>query len=131
MKKAGILNPDLIQVIASMGHTDRLAIADAGLPIPDDVPRIDLALVAGIPGFLQTLQAVLGELQVERAVIAEEMRARSPIIDEAVQRLLGKTPLDRVSHEEFKQLLHGVRAVVRTGEQTPYANIILQSGVTF
>jgi len=131
MKKSGILNPDLMQVIASMGHTDRLAIADAGLPIPDDVPRIDLALVAGVPPFLKTLEAVLGELQVERAVIAEEMRARSPIIDEGVQRLLGKTPIDRVSHEEFKQLLHGVRAVVRTGEQTPYANIILQSGVTF
>ena len=131
MKKSGILHPDLSQVIASMGHTDRLAIADAGLPIPDDVPRIDLALVAGVPGFLQTVQAVLGELQVERAVIAEEMRARSPAVLDGVQRLLGKVPIDRVSHEEFKRLLHEVRAVVRTGEQTPYANIILQSGVTF
>jgi D-ribose pyranase len=131
MKKSGILHPDLLQVIGSMGHTDRLAIADAGLPIPDDVPRIDLALVAGVPGFVATLQAVLGELQVERAVIAEELRARNPAVHEAVQRLLGAVPLDRVSHERFKELLRGVRAVVRTGEVTPYANIILQSGVTF
>lgn len=131
MKKSGILHPDLIQAIASMGHTDRLAIADAGLPIPDDVPRIDLALVAGVPGFIVTLRAVLGELQVERAVVAEELRARSPRVHEEVQALLGTVQLDRVPHERFKELLHGVRAVVRTGEQTPYANIILQSGVTF
>lgn len=131
MKKSGILNPDLMHVITLMGHTDRLAIADAGLPIPDDAPRIDLALIAGVPGFLQTLEAVLAELKVERAVIAAEMPSRNPQIYEGVQRLLGATPVDRLPHERFKELLHDVRAVVRTGEQTPYANIILQSGVTF
>lgn len=131
MKKQGILNPDLIQVITAMGHTDGLAIADSGLPIPPDVPRIDLALIANVPGFLQTVEAVLGELQVERAVIAEEMRGRSPQIHAALTRLLGGIQLTSVPHERFKEMLHDVRAVVRTGEQTPYANIILHSGVTF
>jgi len=131
MKKAGILNPDLIHAIAAMGHTDRLVIADAGLPIPVEVARIDLALVAGVPGFVQTLEAVLGELKVERAIVAAEMRTRSPALHEAVQRLLGGTPLDQLPHERFKELLHEARVVVRTGEVTPYANIILQSGVTF
>ena len=131
MKKSGLLNADLLHIIASMGHTDRLVIADSGLPIPSEVPRIDLALVAGIPSFLDTLRAVLGELQVEAALVAEEMRQRSPEIYQATRLVLGGIRLEHVPHEVFKATLPGVRAVVRTGEQTPYANVILQSGVTF
>lgn len=131
MKKTGILHPDLAQVIAAMGHTDRLAIADSGLPIPVNVRRIDLALSAGIPTFLQTLAAVLGDLQVEVAVVAEEMARRSPELYAATRHTLGGIRVELVPHETFKTLLAGVRAVVRTGEQTPYANVILQSGVTF
>lgn len=131
MKKSGILNPDLMQVIASMGHTDRLCVADSGLPIPHDVPRVDLALVAGVPGFLQTLRAVLGELQVEGAVVAEEMRTRSPQMYEQTRQALSGIRLQHVPHEQVKEMLKTVRAVVRTGEQTPYANVILESGVTF
>lgn len=131
MKKSGILNAELIRVIALMGHTDLLVIADSGLPIPPAVPRIDLALVAGVPTFMQTVQAVLAELQVESATVAEEMRQRSPSLYQAVRQTLGSIPLAHVSHEQFKAMLPRVRAVVRTGEQTPYANVILQSGVTF
>ena len=131
MKKSGILHPELMRVIASMGHTDRLVIADSGLPIPPSVLRIDLALSSGVPSFAQTLQAVLNELHVESATVAEEMRQRSPAVYQATRQLLGATPLQHVSHEQFKDALLRVRAVVRTGEQTPYANIILQSGVTF
>ncbi len=114
-----------------MGHTDLLVIADSGLPIPPSVPRIDLALVAGVPTFTQALAAVLAELQVESATVAEEMRQRSPSLYQTARKALGAIPLTHVSHEQFKAMLPRVRAVVRTGEQTPYANIILQSGVTF
>lgn len=131
LKKTGILNPDLVYVVASMGHSDRLVIADSGLPIPPEVHRIDLALVAGIPSFLQTLEAVLGDLQVETVVVAAEMRDRSARIHEAVRRLLAGVSIQEVPHAEFKRMVATARAVVRTGEQTPYANIILQSGVTF
>jgi len=131
MKKTGILNADLMYVITTMGHTDRIAIADSGLPIPASVRRIDLALSVGIPTFLQTLAAVLGDLQVEAAVVAEEMARRSPALYAAVNRMLGGIRVEQVPHETFKSLLIGTRAVVRTGEQTPYANVILQSGVTF
>ncbi|MCF7905318.1 MAG: D-ribose pyranase, partial [Candidatus Marinimicrobia bacterium] len=34
MKKVGILHPELSKAIAIMGHTDRLVVCDAGLPIP-------------------------------------------------------------------------------------------------
>lgn len=131
MKKGGILNAELVRVIALMGHTDLLAIADSGLPIPPAVPRIDLALVAGVPSFLQALAAVVADLQVEAATVAEEMRQRSPALYQATRQALGATPLTHVPHDQFKAMLPRVRAVVRTGEQTPYANVILHSGVTF
>ncbi|MBI2247569.1 MAG: D-ribose pyranase [Armatimonadetes bacterium] len=131
MKKGGILNPQLLLVIASMGHTDTLVIADSGLPIPADVLRIDLTLVAGVPPFLQTLEAVLKELQVEGAVVADEMIRRSPDLYRAVRRVLEGIPLETIAHDVLKSMLPRARAVIRTGEQTPYANIILRSGVVF
>ncbi|OHD73110.1 MAG: D-ribose pyranase [Spirochaetes bacterium RBG_16_67_19] len=131
MKKSGILHPELARVIASLGHGDGLCIADAGLPVPAGVLRIDLALAPGLPAFLPVLEAILGEMAVESAVIAEELPARSPAMHREIERRLGQTPIQTVAHERFKQLTAGCRAVVRTGEFTPYANIILKSGVVF
>jgi len=106
-------------------------IGDAGLPIPFRPRRIDLALVPGIPAFLDTLKAVLTEMQVERAIVAQEMAEVSPDLLAAVRDLLGETPVEFVSHKDFKGQTNGAQAVVRTGECTPYANIILVSGVIF
>ncbi|MGE5140514.1 MAG: D-ribose pyranase [Rudaea sp.] len=131
MKKRGILNHELAELVALMGHGDMLVIADAGLPIPPDVRRIDLAVTAGVPRFLNVLNTVLQELQVERAVVAREMTTRSAQLYGELGKSLGATRVDEVSHEEFKQMMRRARAVVRTGEVTPYANIILFSGVTF
>ena len=131
MKKIGTLNQTLSEVIAGMGHTDTLVIADAGLPIPPEILRIDLALTEGVPRFLDALRVILSEMQVERAIVAEEMIDVSPQIFEAVSELLGGVPVERVSHSNFKERTHSARAVVRTGEFTPYANIILSSGVVF
>jgi D-ribose pyranase len=77
MKKHGILNHELVEVIATLGHTDALVIADAGLPIPAEVRRIDLAVVGGVPRFMEVLRAVLDEMQVEHATVAGEMAIRS------------------------------------------------------
>ena len=131
MKKIGILNQPISSVIAGLGHTDTLVVADAGLPIPPEMQRIDLALVEGIPGFLDTLRAVLTEMQVERAVVAEEMLETSPGVYEAIKRLLWDVPIETVPHSAFKERVRSARAVIRTGEFTPYANIILVSGVEF
>lgn len=131
MKKLGTLNQPISEVIAGMGHGDMLVIGDAGLPIPSNVRRIDLALTAGIPAFLQTLEAILGELQVESAIIASETPKVSPAIFNGIEIALKTIPVSMISHEEFKVLTKQAVAVVRTGECTPYANIILKSGVTF
>lgn len=131
MKKTRLLNPLLSGCIAAMGHGDRLVICDAGLPIPRGPQRIDLALTQGVPPFLQTLEVVLTELQVQEAIVAAETRDQSPQILAGIQDLLAGVPITWVSHEELKALTAEARAVVRTGEFTPYANIILLSGVVF
>lgn len=129
MKRGGILNAQLCRVIASLGHTDGIAIADAGLPIPDAVERVDLAVVPGVPEFLRVFDAVLRDVIVERAVLAEEIRMENPALYHEVLKRLEGIPVTFVAHEEFKRRVASARAVVRTGECTPYANIILYSGV--
>lgn len=121
----------LSETIAGMGHTDMLVIADAGLPIPEGPRRIDLALRRGVPGFIQTLEVVLTELRVERIIIARETGEVSPQILAQIEQLLPDVDVQQLSHEKFKQVTASARAVVRTGEFTPYANIILVSGVDF
>ncbi|KRQ86468.1 D-ribose pyranase [Caloramator mitchellensis] len=131
MKKIGILNHEISEVISKMGHTDSLAIGDCGLPIPDETKRIDLALVKDIPRFLDTLKAVLLELKVEEVIVAEETAKISPHIFDAIKKEVGDVRIILVSHEELKAELKKCKAVIRTGEQTPYANVILKSGVVF
>ncbi|VBB05413.1 d-ribose pyranase rbsd/l-fucose mutarotase fucu [Lucifera butyrica] len=131
MKKIGILNQLISEVIAGMGHGDTLVIGDCGLPIPPAVRRIDLALTPGVPGFLETLQAVLRELAVESALAASEMPVVSPGLYKEMQNLTDGIPLNLVDHEQFKEMTKKAVAVIRTGECTSYANIILKSGVIF
>lgn len=131
MRKTSLLNSNLSSVISLMGHTDMIAIGDCGLPIPSETKRIDLALVAGVPTFLETLKATLMELEVEEVIIAQETKEVSPNTLSEIEKITGNVKITFISHEELKLKLKGCKAVVRTGEQTPYANIILKSGVVF
>lgn len=131
MKKTTLLNSDLSSVISRLGHNDMLVIGDAGLPIPPGPQRIDLALVRGVPGFFETLRAVLSEMQVERIILASETSQVSPQVYAEIQALLPDAPVEWVTHEAFKQRTASSRAMVRTGECTAYANIILVAGVAF
>lgn len=130
MKRGTLLHAELSRVIASMGHGDLLAIGDAGLPIPVGTPCIDLAVMRGVPRFADVLQAVLSELQVERAVVAREACGPGATPPDWCRPLQPVVP-GSVPHEQFKQLCQGARAVVRTGECTPYMNVLLYSGVVF
>ncbi|QKG83824.1 D-ribose pyranase [Kroppenstedtia pulmonis] len=131
MKKTGILNSDITRVISLMGHTDRIVICDAGLPIPNGVERIDLAVKAGLPSFQEVLEVVLSEMEVEKAYRAIEMEEVSPGLKEELEKTLGGIETVTISHERFKELCQEAKAVIRTGECTPYANVILQAGVIF
>lgn len=131
MKKTTLLQSELSYTIATMGHMDTLVIADAGLPIPPETVRIDLALTKNVPGAVQTLKIILDEMKVEKAILAEEVKDRNPKFLAEVQEMLPSVPLDFVPHAEFKVRTGSARAVVRTGEFSPYANVILVSGVVF
>jgi len=129
MKKGGILNPQLNRVISEMGHRDMLIVADAGLPIPKGVERIDLVLKCGTPSFAEVLPAVLSELQIEEAYVAKEIKEKNPQTLNLISSIIEEVKF--ISHEELKELSKQARAIIRTGECSPYANIILISGVIF
>ena len=132
MRKTVLLNSEISSVISNMGHTDTLTIGDCGLPIPEYVQRIDLAVKKGVPDFMTVLDTVLEELCVEKIVLAEEIKSASPEMHAEILKRFGeKVAVEYVPHTQFKQLTGDSRAIVRTGECTPYANVILQSGVTF
>lgn len=131
MKKNGILNSELSTLLASLRHTDQILIGDAGLPIPRGVKQIDLSLELGIPSFLQVLELIEKEMAIESYVLASEMQTENMPIYQEVTELLSDQPETTVSHETFKELSANVKGIIRTGENTPYANIILQSACLF
>ena len=131
MKKSGILNHELSDLIARLGHTDTITIADAGLPVPPGVQRIDLALTGGMPALLDVLRLVLDDLAVEKVVIAAEMKDVSPAFYKELGEVLGQIEVEQIPHAEFKQLTQASRAVIRTGEFTYFSNVLIVAGVAF
>lgn len=132
MKKHGILNSEITKVLADLGHTDQITIGDAGLPVPHGVAKIDLALKFGLPSFNDVLLAVLSDMAIEKVVLAEEIKTQNAQQLQSVLKALPKeVEIVYVSHTEFKKQTQNSKAVIRTGEVTPYSNIILQSAVIF
>ncbi|MDZ5710756.1 D-ribose pyranase [Jeotgalibacillus haloalkalitolerans] len=129
MRKSNFLNSEITKVLADLGHTDTVVIADCGLPIPEHVKKIDLSLTLGIPDIETVLKAVLKEMEVESVTVAKEADAQNQAFSHLVNEQFDS--IEKVSHEKFKQQTSSARAVIRTGEHTPYANIILHAGVIF
>ncbi|GAB6486758.1 TPA: D-ribose pyranase [Bacillus cereus] len=131
MKKHGVLNSEIAAVHASLGHTDTVVIADCGLPIPDGVKRIDLAVEIGKPSFLEVLQVVADDMAIEKVTLAEEVIINNAEVNKEIERKLIEPAFEYVSHEQFKEHTKKAKAIIRTGEATPYANVILHAGVIF
>ncbi|CAH1222713.1 MULTISPECIES: D-ribose pyranase [Paenibacillus] len=132
MKKQGMLNSHISKILSDLGHTDMIVIADAGLPVPEGVAKIDLALKLGTPSFREVVELIADDMVVEKVVLAQEIKEGNPAALQLVTETFGSEAVDvSVSHEQFKALTRQAKAVIRTGEATPYANCILQSGVIF
>ncbi|KUP29376.1 D-ribose pyranase [Bacillus halotolerans] len=131
MKKHGILNSHLAKLLADLGHTDKIVIADAGLPVPDGVLKIDLSLKPGFPAFRDVAAVLADEMAVEKVIVASEIKVSNPENASFIESLFSEEAVDCLPHEEFKELTKEAKAVIRTGEFTPYANCILQAGVLF
>lgn len=139
MRKGQLFNSNICQILSQMGHTDQIAIGDAGLPIPDSTLRIDLALTYGIPSFMQVFESLSQDMQIEKVILASEIIDKNPSMHTQILKLIKKinkiqkNSIDVIylSHEQLKLQTQQCKAVIRTGECSPFANIILQSGVIF
>ena len=131
MKNQGLLNKEIITEVAGLGHTQYLCVADPGLPIPKGVKVIDVSVCAGIPRFLDVVDAVCGELVVESTILASEIDEKSAALSAELNARFGDLPMEKVPHEDFKKLTEKAMCIIRTGETVPYATIILVGGVNF
>ncbi|KMM39490.1 D-ribose pyranase [Guptibacillus hwajinpoensis] len=130
MKRRGMLNSHIAKVLADLGHTDQIVIADAGLPVPNGVTKIDLALRPGTPSFIEVVTELLNEMVVEQVTLAEEVETNVEV-DQELKHRLDKIPTKYLTHELFKERTKEAKVVIRTGETTPFANCILHAGVNF
>lgn len=131
MKRQGILNSDISTVISYMRHTDTITVGDCGLPVPENVECIDLAVKLGLPGLMDVMTELQKDLKVEKIVMAEEIKTQNPSMHAQILNIFADIPVIYVPHTEFKQMTSDSKAVVRTGEATAYANVILQSACIF
>ena len=147
MKKGGILNTELLRIVSNMGHGNMLFIVDRGFPFPvhDLTKKIDLAVGHNIPRFLEVVAVVLEDLEIEKAIIANETETMSPEVYKELLKIFKSVKnkgreivIEKIPHDRFKHIgLRGaeegeeVKAIVRTGEFTPYSNVALVSGVPF
>jgi D-ribose pyranase len=128
MKRGGILHPGISHLLASTGHTDYFTICDRGFPVPIGQDRIDLALTDDLPRVLDVLRLIDAEFVIDRIIVAEEAARFSAGYVAALRDIRPGIRIETVPHLELKRLSSEGRATIRTGDTTPYANILVVSG---
>lgn len=134
MQKVGILNSSIAKVLADMGHTDQIVIGDCGLPVPQGTPKIDVAIRLGQPEFIDVTREVAKYMEVQKIYVAPETKTQNPEQWKALHEVFPENKVEWVildSHETLKKMEKNAKAVIRTGEITPYSNVVLESGVIF
>lgn len=131
MKRNGIVNSEISKVLSYMRHTDLICISDLGLPCPNNIKTIDLSLKLGYPSFLDVLSEIIKDMKIERIILAEEIKNNNKEVYNKILNMFENISIEYVSHNDFKQKTSDCKAIIRTGEATPYANIILQSACIF
>ena len=127
MKKAGILNAQLICELTKIRHKDKLVICDAGFPIPKGATVVDVSLVAGIPSMLQVLKAVLNELIVEDYTVFDKMKEANREYYDFVTGIFKVQPGFETDMDGFIEQAKEAKLYIRTGELKPCSNIMLTS----
>jgi len=129
MIRNGILNPQILSLLARVRHTNALVIADRGFPSWPGLETIDLALIDDVPTVLQVLTAVRGQFDVAEAVMAEEFKSSNPPgVRRVFARALQGISLTYEAHGALKCRVPGAIGLIRTGDIVPYANLVLYSG---
>lgn len=130
MKRTGVLNKELAEAIASMGHGDMLVVCDAGFPIPESAWRIDLALVKDIPDLETVLSIVAEEFIAEKVTFSEELRENNPLLYDKLKSIFDEGDFESVSYTHMvSEIPKTAKAIVRTGAFDPWGNVALTSGI--
>lgn len=128
MLKSGILNPNVLSLLSRVRHTNTLVIADRGFPFWPQIETVDLSLVDDLPRVLDVLRAIRPNFEIGHAWMAEEFRgANSESTRMRFEATLDGIPLTLEPHLEFKKRVPAAIGLIRTGDTTPYANLILES----
>jgi D-ribose pyranase len=128
MLQTGILNPHVLDLIARIRHTNTLVIADWAFPYWPEIETVDLSLTKGIPTVLDVLDLLTPVFKIGRIWQAQEfMDTNTPESIDRFAKSFGKIPLTREAHLDFKQRVPHAIGLIRTGDATPYGNIIIES----
>jgi D-ribose pyranase len=129
MIKTGILNPQILSLLARVRHTNALVIADRGFPFWPQIETVDLSLVDDVPTVLQVLAAARANHNITQAYMAREFQKRNtPAVREKFAMGLHGILTEFEPHAEFKKRVPGAIGLIRTGDTIQYANMILVSG---
>ncbi|HEY9172435.1 MAG TPA: D-ribose pyranase [Verrucomicrobiae bacterium] len=128
MLKSGILNPHVLSLLARVRHTNTLVIADRGFPFWPQLETVDLSLVDDVPTVLDVLKALRPNFIVGKAWMAREFKRENPAATQAkFAAALDRVPLVFEPHVAFKRRVPQAIGLIRTGDTTQYANVILES----
>jgi D-ribose pyranase len=129
MIKTGILNPQILSLLARVRHTNALVIADRGFPFWPQIETVDLSLVDDVPTVLQVLAAARANHNFTQAYMAQEFQKHNTAaMREKFAKALQGIPAEFEPHVEFKKRVPGAIGLIRTGDTIQYANVILVSG---
>jgi D-ribose pyranase len=128
MLKTGILNPAINSLLSRVRHTNTLVVADRGFPFWPEIETVDISLVDDLPRVLDVLAAIRANFVLGRAFMAEEFRAQNDVATRSrFEQVLAGVPLIYEPHVEFKKRVPLAIGLIRTGDTTQYANVILES----
>jgi D-ribose pyranase len=128
MLKTGILNPQINSLISRVRHTNTLVIADRGFPFWPMIETVDISLVDDVPTVLQVLAALRGNFVVGTAFMAQEfLQHNTPETRGAFEKALAGIALNHEPHVDFKKRVPHAIGLIRTGDTTRFANMILES----
>ena len=131
-----LLSPDLLQVLASMGHGDEIVLADANFPAATHARRL-----VSLPGVSASavLDAVLSVLPLDdfvaqaaltMQVVGDDNAVPAAVKDfDAVLQRHGCEPTGALERFAFYDRAAKAFAIVATGETRLYGNILLKKGV--
>jgi D-ribose pyranase len=128
MLKTGILNPQITSLLARVRHTNALVITDRGFPCWPGVETIDISLVDNVPTVLEVVRAVRANWEGRQAWIASEFFSANDAKTQAeFAAALEGLSVSHEPHCELKRRVPAAIGIIRTGDATPFGNVILES----